>query len=335
MRLSLIDIIQQVEGEVLNSSHSDVYFEGVAPLSLAQPNHISFLVNEKYLADALNCQAGAILCSKETAQLLQGKLTSLIISCDNPYAAFAKVSQNFFQPVHPFSGISPQAIIDKTAEIHPSATIFPFVFIGPGAQVGAHSVIYPGCFIGAASTVGANCILYPNVVVREGCQIGDRCLLNPGVVIGGEGFGFAPTEKEIVKIPQIGGVDIADDVEIGSNTTIDRGAMQNTKIGKKTKIDNLVMIAHNVEVGELCFLAAQVGIAGSTIIGNNCVLAGQVGVAGHLKISDKVTITAQSGVGKNITGPSVWQGSPARPHKEHLEQVAILNRMAKKHIKKS
>ena len=170
-------------------------------------------------------------------------------------------------------------------------------------------------------------------MIREGCKIADRCILNPGVVIGGDGFGFAPTAKENVKIPQIGGVDIADDVEIGANATIDRGAMADTKIGKQTKIDNLVMLAHNVEIGEFCFVAAQTGIAGSTVVGNRCIFAGQVGIAGHIKIGDNVTATAQTGVGKNILSPGVWQGTPARPQKEFMQQFAILSRIAKKQMK--
>ncbi len=290
-------------------------------------------MNEKYIEEALNSKAGAILCSKKHLNLLLNKTSSLILLCDDPYAAFAKVSQSFFKPTHPFSGISPQAVIDQSANIHPSATIFPFVFVGPGAQIGAHTVIYSGCFIGAASTIADNCILYPNVVVREGCKIASRCIMNPGVVIGGDGFGFAPTAHENVKIPQIGAVEIAEDVEIGANATIDRGAMADTKIGKQTKIDNLVMVAHNVEIGEFCFIAGQSGIAGSTTIGNRCVLAGQAGIVGHVNVTDNVTLTAQTGVTKNIDKAGVWQGTPARPQKEYAQQYAILSRLAKKQMK--
>ena len=333
MEISLQDLVKQTDCEVYPPNHKEINFHGVAPLNMAQSSHVSFLVNEKYLDDALKSKAGAILCSKKTAEALLNKVAGLVLICEDPYAAFAKVSQTFFKPIHPFSGISSQAIVDQTAEIHPTATIFPFVFIGPGAHIGENSVIYSGCFVGAASSIGADCILYPNVVIREGCKIADRCILNPGVVIGGDGFGFAPTAKENVKIPQIGGVDIADDVEIGANATIDRGAMADTKIGKQTKIDNLVMLAHNVEIGEFCFVAAQTGIAGSTVVGNRCIFAGQVGIAGHIKIGDNVTATAQTGVGKNILSPGVWQGTPARPQKEFMQQFAILSRIAKKQMK--
>ncbi|APJ05198.1 UDP-3-O-(3-hydroxymyristoyl)glucosamine N-acyltransferase [Silvanigrella aquatica] len=310
-------------------------FIGVAPLNLASAEHISFLINDKYFDECLKTQAGALVCSKKTAELLYGQTKSILLVSQNPHAAVAKISQFFFKPKHPFSGISHQAMIDETAEIHPTATIFPFVFVGPGAKVGAQTVVYSGCFIGATSSVGADCLLYPNVVIREGCTVGDRCIFNPGSVIGGDGFGFAATEKENVKIPQIGGVQIANDVEIGANTTIDRGAMADTKVGSQTKIDNLVMIAHNVVIGEFCFIAAQTGIAGSANIGDRVIMGGQVGVAGHLKIGNKSILTAQSGISKNIPEGQMWGGSPARPFKEHALSLVALNKLAKSNKKSS
>ncbi len=336
MPLSLGEIVKTIDCEGLTHSNLELLFDGVAPLNLAQPCHISFLANEKYFDEALNSKAGLILCSDDDAQKLSLKIKGIALNCKNPYAAFAKVSQFFFKPQHHFSGVSPQAIIDASATVHETATIFPFAFIGPGAQVGKNSVIYPGCFVGATSHIGDDCILYPNVVVREGCHIANRCILNPGAVIGGDGFGFAPTEKENVKIPQIGGVHIGDEVEIGANATIDRGALGNTTVGKQTKIDNLVMLAHNVQIGEFCFVAAQTGIAGSAIVGNRCVLAGQAGVSGHIRIGNNVTVTAQSGVSKNLKDDSgIWQGSPARPMKEYGIHYATLNKIAKLHIQES
>jgi UDP-3-O-[3-hydroxymyristoyl] glucosamine N-acyltransferase len=332
MSINIKYILENIHCETFFPVSEEVCFHGVAPLNRAQSHQISFLVNEKYLEDALHSKAGAILCTRAVAAQLFDKVPALLLISANPYAAFAKVSQVFFKPRHPFKGISDQAVIDASAMVHPSATIFPFVFIGPGAQVGKNTVIYSGCFIGASSTIGQDCLLYPNVVVREGCQIGDRCLINPGVVIGGDGFGFAPTETENIKIPQIGGVDIAEDVEIGANTTIDRGAMASTKIGKQTKIDNLVMIAHNVTMGDLCFVAAQAGIAGSATIGNRCVFGGQAGIGGHITIGDNVTVTAQSGLSKNNPKPGVWQGTPARPQKEFATHYAALSRIAKKKL---
>ncbi|KAB8028465.1 UDP-3-O-(3-hydroxymyristoyl)glucosamine N-acyltransferase [Fluviispira multicolorata] len=333
--LSINDISKISNCEVINLNSEDIKFSGIAPLDRADKNQISFLINDKYLNDVYHTNAGAIICSKKAAELFKEKVANCLIICDNPHVTLAKISQIFFKPTHPFNGISDHAIIDKSAEIHPSATIFPFVFIGPGARIGAHSVIYSNCFIGAASTIGEDCILYPNVVLREGCRIGNRCILNPGVVVGGDGFGFAADINENVKIPQIGGVFIEDDVEIGANSTIDRGAMSDTKIGRQTKIDNLVMVAHNVVIGELCFIAGQVGIAGSTTVGNKVVMAGQVGVSGHVKIGDKAMLTAQSGISKNIPSEQIWGGSPARPFKEYTAHLATLNKIVKQTNKKS
>ncbi len=331
--LSIDEIIEKTNCEV-SPYKKEQNFAGVAPLNHATSEHISFLINEKYFDEALTTHAGAIICSKKDAEKLLDKTKSTLIVSNNPHATLAKISQFFFKPAHPFTGKSNQAYIDQSAEIHPTATIFPFAFIGPGTQIGANTVVYSGCFIGAASTIGADCILYPNSVVREGCHLGDRCILNPGAVIGGDGFGFAPTEKENIKIPQIGGVQIAEDVEIGANTTIDRGAMADTKIGRQTKIDNLVMVAHNVVIGEFCFIAAQTGIAGSTYVGDRVIMAGQVGVAGHLKIGDKATLTAQAGVSKNVPAGETWGGSPARTYKEHATAIAFVNKLVKQANKK-
>lgn len=332
--ISISEIISQTHCEII-PKNLNLSFSGVAPLSSASKEHVSFLINDKYFNECLTTNAGAIICSKANAEKLINQTKSILIVTNNAHATLAKISQFFFKPVHPFSGISQQAIIDETAEIHPTATIFPFVFIAPHVKIGANSVIYAGCFIGAGSTVGANCLLYPNVVIREGCEIGNGCIFNPGVVIGGDGFGFAPTEKENIKIPQIGGVKIADDVEIGANSTIDRGAMSDTTIGYQTKIDNLVMIAHNVVIGEFCFIAGQVGIAGSTAVGDRVVMAGQVGIAGHLKIGNHSILTGQSGITKNIPANETWGGSPARPHREYNLQLAVLNKLTKQMRKKS
>lgn len=336
MRLSLSEVIERTGCEVFPEGHAELSFEGVAPLDMAQSVHVSFLANEKYVDAALKSKAGALFCSPKHRELLsQQHSQSVLLVCQDPYAAFAKVAQVFFKPVHPFSGVSAQAVVDQSAQIHETATVFPFAFIGPGAVVKENSVIYSGCFVGAASTVGKDCILYPNVVVREGCHIGDRCVLNPGVVVGGDGFGFAPTEHENVKIPQIGGVQIAEDVELGANTTVDRGALGDTRIGRQTKIDNLVMIAHNVQIGEFCFLAGQVGVAGSTSIGNRVFMGGQVGVVGHIHVGDNSQVMAQAGISKNLPAGQTWGGSPAKPFKEYAAGLIALNKMARERQKKS
>lgn len=309
---------------------SERAFTGVAPLEHATAVQVSFLANDKYLSQAALSNAGAILCNQNAAKELTGKTASALLVCADPYVAFARVAQIFHEPRHPFAGLSSQAYVDASAVVHSSATIMPFAFVGPGAHIGANTVVYAGVFVGAASSIGADCILYPNCVVREGCHVGDRCVVNPGAVIGGDGFGFAPSGMENVRIPQVGGVRIENDVDIGSNTSIDRGAMADTRIGCQTKIDSLVQVAHNVVVGEACFLVAQVGIGGSTSLGKRVTLAGQVGVAGHVSIADFTTVLGQAGVTKSLTGGGVFNGTPARHNREFLTQMAALSRLASK-----
>ena len=327
------DVGQGVSRDDAETLEEPKRFYGLAPLSHGSPQLLGFLANEKYLEEAARSELGGILCSSEHASKIKEIWTHskvsrpLLFVSTNPYATFARVAQFFFKPDHGgMQGHSPRAIIDSTAEVHQDSVLFPNCFVGPGARIGARSVLYPGVFVGAASRIGEDCILYPNSVVREGCRLGDRCILNPGAVIGGDGFGFAPDGEENVKIPQIGGVVLGNDVEIGTNSSIDRGAMADTTLGAQTKIDSLVQIAHNVQVGKSCFIASLSAIAGSTKIGNRVTLAGQVGVVGHLTICDNVTVLAKSGVSKNIFKPGAYSGVPCVPNREYLVQTATLNR---------
>jgi UDP-3-O-[3-hydroxymyristoyl] glucosamine N-acyltransferase len=340
--LSLENLIQQYAHDIIRTDFSEnkkttpefsALIMGLAPLSHATENHCSFFANQKYLEDAKKTLAGYVLCQENDFQALRSKNKhSTLVICKNPYVLFARLGQFFFKPKFEITGIHAQSHIDSSAEVHPSATIYPFAFVGPGAHIGARSVVYSGCFIGAASTVGEDCILYANSVLREGCKLGDRCILNPGAVVGGDGFGFAPFEMENVKIPQIGGVRIENDVEVGANSAIDRGALNDTVVCEQTKIDSLVMIAHNVEIGKACFIAAQSGIAGSSKLGNRVVLAGQVGVSGHVTIGDNVTMLAQSGASKNVAPNQIMNGSPAKTNREHLLQMAIVNKIVKEKL---
>jgi UDP-3-O-[3-hydroxymyristoyl] glucosamine N-acyltransferase len=334
-QLSVSEIILKTGCEAISYNENTSYTK-IAPLHLAGPEDISFLINEKYFDEALKTKAGALICSRKHAQTLCAeKMSCTFFVSENPHAVLAKISQIFFEPQHPFQGISLQAYLAPDADIHPTATIFPFVFVASGAKIGQNTVIYSGCFIGASSTIGDHCILYPNVVVREKCFVGKSCILNPGAVIGGDGFGFAATAQENIKIPQIGGVRIEDEVEIGANTTIDRGAFADTHIARQTKIDNLVMVAHNVVIGERCFLAGQVGIAGSVTVGTQVVMGGQVGIAGHLKIGDRALLTAQSGISKNVPVGETWGGTPARPYKEYALGSVAVHKLVQKLRKKS
>jgi UDP-3-O-[3-hydroxymyristoyl] glucosamine N-acyltransferase len=332
MSLTLSDLCGRFGCEVFGQegeSRKAGPFEGLSVLSAATQTQLSFLSNERYVDDARASHAGAILCSRNHAELLRGHPHSLLLVCRDPYATFARVSQYFFKPVVGFQGVSEQCFIDKSARIDPSVTIFPFVFVGPAAVVGRGTILYAGAFIGAGSEIGEDCILYPNSVVREGCRVGDRCILNPGAVVGGDGFGFAPSGLENIKIPQTGGAALGSDVELGSNASVDRGTMQDTVIGTQTKIDSLVQVGHGAKIGNACFLAAQTGIAGSTEIGNRVTLAGQVGVAGHLKIADQVTVLAQSGVTRSLNEAGVYVGFPARPNREFLKREAVFSQVVK------
>lgn len=324
----------------VTDAQRQVSYLGVSTLSAANPLQISFLNNSKYLADAIQSRAGALVCSpQDSIELSQAfarrsdsEAAPVLLVCKNPYAVFARIAQFYFEPAVEPHGCSAQSYVDVTAVIDPSANIYPFVYVGPGARIGARTVIYAGAFIGPAAEVGDDCIVYPNAVVREGCRLGDRCVLNPGAVVGGDGFGFAPDGTENVKIPQTGNVVLGHDVEIGSNSSVDRGAILDTQIGEQTKIDSLVQVGHNVTVGRACFFAAGTGVAGSVKIGDRVTLAGQVGVVGHVNICDNVTALAKSGITRSLTESGVYSGYPVRPHKEQLKRDATLNKLVSQKI---
>jgi len=304
-------------------------FEGIGTLEHADSKQISFYTNKKYYKQALESSSGAILCSQNDAESLIGKTKSLLLVCANPYATFARISQYFFQPQVCFEGISPQSYIDITAKVHPSVVVFPFVFIGAGSVIEEGSLLYAGAFIGAGVHIGKNCILYPHSVVSDGCILREGCILNPGAVIGGDGFGFAPDGMENVKIPQMGNVILDSFVEVGSNSSIDRAAIDSTFIGEQTKIDSLVQIGHNVKIGKACFLCGGVGVAGSAEIGNRVTLAGQVGVSGHLKIEDQVMVCGQSGVQRSLKKGETYCGTPAKIFKEYLDDLKAVSRLVR------
>jgi UDP-3-O-[3-hydroxymyristoyl] glucosamine N-acyltransferase len=255
-----------------------------------------------------------------------------VIKLDHPYTAFARLLQHFApQPPRPFSGISEQAFVSDEAVIAPGAAIGPGAYIGPGTTVGENTVIWPGVSIGPSCTIGNNCIIHANVSIYYHCVVGSNCILHSSCVIGADGFGFAPDGEQYVKIPQLGNVVIEDDVEIGANSTIDRAAMGSTIIHRGTKIDNLVMVAHNCEIGENTLLISQVGISGSTRLGKHVILAGQSGICGHLEIGDFVQVGAQSGVTKNLEGNKTFLGSPAIPVQESKRLISHIHRLPRLH----
>ena len=310
MRVSVRDIAAVVGGVV--SGDAGQMISGISSLTEAKAGDISFLANPKYAPYLADTKASAVLVSSE--HQLPGRTSPLAqIVVASPDHAFARVVEHFGpKAVPPPAGIHPTAIIGDAVKLGANLAIGAYVVIGDGASVGDGSVIYPHVVVGAEAVIGEHCLVYPMVTIRERCRLGNRVILHSGAVVGADGFGYAAVEGVHHKIPQVGIVVIEDDVEIGANSTIDRARFGRTRIGKGTKIDNLVQIAHNVEIGNHCIIVAQVGIAGSTKLGNSVTLAGQCGISGHLTIGDQATVTGQSGVSKSVPPGIVVRGSPAQ-----------------------
>jgi UDP-3-O-[3-hydroxymyristoyl] glucosamine N-acyltransferase len=307
-------------GAVVSGDGSRVV-DGVAPLDKAGPGQVTFVANPKYGKLLATTKAGAVIVRKP----VEGLSASFLVA-DNPYLAFAMTVELFHPPLKPEEGISPQAHVHPSATLGEGVSILPFAYVGEGAVVGARSVLHAGVVVGDGSVVGEDCLLYPNVVLYHGVRLGNRVILHAGCVVGSDGFGFAPSPAGYRKIPQIGTVEIGDDVEVGANTTIDRAALGVTRVGKGTKLDNLVQIGHNVEVGENTVVAAQAGVSGSCRIGSWVMVGGQVGLAGHLEVGDGVMLGAQSGVADSVDASEskVWSGSPVMPHRTWLRTSVLM-----------
>lgn len=338
MALTLEQIAQRFGGEVVGDAALTV--AGLAPLDQAQPHQLAFLANPKYLSQVDTTQAGAVLIAPgDLAKLASREGRSFIVT-PNPYAYFARVAQLFIDLAAPKvpAGVHPSAVIDPAAQVAPDAVIGPHVVIEAGAVIGAGARIDAHVTVGRGTHVGEDSHLYPNVTVYHGCKIGPRAIVHAGAVIGSDGFGFAPDfvgEGEArtgswVKIPQVGGVTIGADVEIGANTTIDRGAMADTIIEECVKIDNLVQIGHNCKIGAYTVIAGCAGIAGSTTIGRHCMIGGAVGVAGHVTLADFVIVTAKSGVSKSLLKPGMYTSTfPAVGHAEWNKSAALMRNLDK------
>jgi len=323
--MKLGDIAKLVNGEIYGDTEIEI--TGVSGILDAAQGDITFISSKKYLKEIGNCKASALIVKEQIKGI---SIPQLKVS--NPYLAFAKLLEFFY--VKPFihTGISKSAIISDKAAIGNNVTIFPSVFISDGAFIGDGTIIYPFVYIGENTKIGNNCVIYPNVTIRENVKIGNKVIIHSGSVIGSDGFGYVFDNGVHKKIPQVGGVIIEDDVEIGSNVSIDRATLGNTIIGKGTKIDNLSQIAHNVKIGSNSLIIAQVGIAGSTEIGDYVTLGGQVGVADHTKIESQTMIGAQSGIMGNVP-KGIYSGSPAIPHREWLKAQAIFARLPEMHKK--
>lgn len=294
---------------------------GLATLQEAVAGQLSFLSNAQYRKHLADCKAGAVLLTAADAEGFAGN----VLVVDNPYLAFAQVSHLFDPKPKATAGIHPSAVVAVDACVDPSASIGANAVIESGAVIGAGCVIGAACVIGARSVIGADGWLAPRVTLYHDVHIGARVVIQSGAVIGGEGFGFANEKGRWVKIAQIGGVCIGDDVEIGANTTIDRGALSDTLIGNGVKLDNQIMIAHNVQVGDNTAMAGCCGISGSTKIGKNCMIAGGVGMVGHIEVCDNVFVTGMTMVTRNITEPGAYSsGTAMQPAAEWRKSVARL-----------
>jgi UDP-3-O-[3-hydroxymyristoyl] glucosamine N-acyltransferase len=315
------------EGFDLTSAITDL-----CPLEQGAPGSLVFLDNPKYAGALEQTRASACLLSARHAARAPAHVAPLVVA--EPYKAFALVSGRMYpsglRPQSAFgaSGVSPGSFVHPEARLEAGVVVDPGAVIGPRAQIGAGTLIAANAVIGPDVCIGRDCAVGANATVLH-ALIGDRVYLHPGVRIGQDGFGFAMSAAGHMKVPQLGRVVIQNDVEIGANTSIDRGANRDTVIGEGTKIDNLVQIAHNVTIGRHCVIVSQVGVAGSTEIGDFVVLAGQVGLTGHLKIGAGAQIGAQSGVMNDVPPGARWGGSPAKPMREHMREVATLVKLAR------
>jgi len=317
---TLDELAKEVGGIV--SGDGTLRLSRVAPLDKAQAGDLTFLTNPRYAKAVPSSAASAVLCEKE----VPGPGKAFLLS-KNPYAALARVISLFHPAPIQKAGVQVGSFVDPTAQVDPTASIAPGAFVGAEAKVGARSILYPGATLGERAKVGKDCLLHPNAVVREDCVLGDRVILQPGAVVGSDGFGFAPEGGKYLKIPQVGNVVLEDDVELGANTCVDRAVLGTTRIGKGTKLDNLIQLGHNVVLGENVVMAALSGISGSTQVGNNVVMGGQVGLAGHLKIGDNVTLATRTGVMEDIPQKGVYWGSPSAPMTEEMKNVAAYRQL--------
>ncbi len=321
LKKTLGEIAQMIDGEVVGDRQ--VVITGLCGIKEAQEGDLTFLANNRYFSFTKTTKASALITPRDITGLEKP-----IIRVENPSLAFAKiVSLVFDDSPHKLKGIHPTAVIAGDAKIGKDVSIGPYVVIESRAEIGDQTIIHSGTYVGYQTVIGEKCLLYPNITIRERIRVGNRVVIHSGTVIGADGFGFTNIDGIHEKVPQIGIVIIEDDVEIGANVTIDRARFDKTVIGRGTKIDNLVQIAHNVIIGENCILVAQTGIAGSTTVGKGAILAGQAGVAGHLTIGEGAIIAAQAGVTKSVPAFTKVSGYPAKPHDLAKKVNASLQRL--------
>lgn len=323
MEFSAKQIATFIQGEIVGDENATVHT--FAKIEEGMPGAISFLSNPKYTSYIYDTQSSIVLVNKDFIPEQEVKTT--LIKVDNAYESLAKLLNLYEQSKPKLTGITPLAFVAESAKIGKDVYIAPFACIGEHAEVGDNTVIHPHVTIGSGAKIGSNCIIYANATVYHDCRIGNHCILHAGCVIGADGFGFAPTPEGYEKIPQIGITILEDNVEVGANTCIDRATMGATIVHSSVKLDNLIQIAHNDEIGSHTVMAAQVGIAGSTKVGEWCMMGGQVGVAGHIHIGDKVNLGAQSGVPGSIKDGSQLIGTPPMEPKPYFKSAAIYRKL--------
>lgn len=321
MNFKAKDIATFLNGEIIGNG--DVKVTNVSKIEEGKPGTLAFLANNKYENYIYSTEASVVLVNKTFVP--KNKINTTLIKVDNAYQAFASLLDLYVQAKASIrTGIEQPSYVHETASIGDNIYIGAFAYIGRNAKIGSNSKIHPQVHIGDNVSVGDNCIFYAGAKVYDDTIIGNNCIFHSGSVVGSDGFGFAPQKDETFKkIHQIGNVIIEDDVEIGANTSIDCGTMGSTIIRKGVKLDNLVQIAHNCEIGENTVIAALTGISGSTKIGKNCMFGGQIGVAGHIQVGDHVSVGAQSGIVKSVKDKEVIFGSPAIPIKDAMRAIAV------------
>ena len=306
--ITLAQIHHVVGGELVGSPQASI--TSLASFEEAGPNDLTFVTGDRMLKTSGPTAAGMLLSHRRLTEI-----SNPHIVVANPTLAFAQVAHAFFCPVAPPRGIDAAVVRGINTQVGPDVSIWPGVTLGDRVTIGARVRLYPGVFVGDDTTIGDDTLLYPNVVVREGCTIGARVIVHSGTVIGSDGFGYVQDQGRHYKIPQLGGVTIEDDVELGANVAVDRATVGQTVIKQGTKVDNLVQIAHNVTIGAHSILVSQVGIAGSTRVGHHVMIGGQAGVADHIVIGDQVMVAARAGVNRNLEPNQMSPGLPSCPMK--------------------
>ena len=323
--MNAAQLCKLLDGELLGDGEKKIH--GPSQIDKGRPGTVTFLANPKYEDYAYTTKASVLLASKDFTP--KSPIEATLIKVDDVYAAMMFIVEKFSKNGTPLPGISEFAITDPSSQFPEDVSIGAYSFIEGECTIGSRSIIYPHVYIGHGTTIGEDVIIYPGVKIYPNTQIGDRCIIHANTVIGCDGFGYRPNEEgHYVKINHVGIVILEEDVEIGANTVIDRGTLAVTRIGKGTKIDNLVQIAHNVNIGNHTAIAAQAGIAGSAEIGNHVRIGGQAGIAGHIQIADKIEIQAQSGVhtGKHPAGARLF-GYPAFNYMDYLKSYAVFKQL--------